>query len=377
MANLRIMIVSSDSFSDLYGGELAQELNKQIPEATLFGIGGTYMRQSGVKLLYDISDLEKLGGFESLKTSHLIKRLIQRVSESIDKLQPKLVIQIGLPVFSLRLIELAKTKKIPVLYYNTPLNWSSDIKVSRLATLVDKVIGVSHYEVEICRKHNINIEFTGHPLTDIVQKTKQVDLVSKLDLNRDKPIVAMFAGRRESEVRSNLPTFLKAVKKFQPEIGAVQTLLAVPSSIRAEFYQEIISKYGLDDIIITNDIHAVFHTADVMVVTSGPASIEAALARVPAIAVHKIATPMYFIEKILSRTSHFAMINFLMQEDIMPELIQNDFSESKVAAQLHRFLYDHDARQQYFTKLERLPEELGLPGAVVRAVQAISDMLSL
>ena len=134
MAQNRIMIIGGDNSSDLYGASLAQALKEIIPALALLGVGGALMQDSGVELIYNISELENLGGFEALRASHVVKRLIQRISESMDQFQPGLIVQIGLPVFSLKLIELAKTKEIPVAYYNSPLNWGTEeVKISRLA----------------------------------------------------------------------------------------------------------------------------------------------------------------------------------------------------------------------------------------------------
>ena len=130
----------SDSSSDFYGAHLAEALKSMIPEAALFGVGGSMMEGREVQLLYNVSDLENLGGLEVLKTSHVIKRLVQRISEAMDEYRPELVVQIGLPAFSLKLVELAKAKELPVVYYNSPLNWGTEpVKLSRLAKAVDKI----------------------------------------------------------------------------------------------------------------------------------------------------------------------------------------------------------------------------------------------
>lgn len=376
MAHAKIMIIGSDGFSDLYGGRLAQAIHDLNPNITLFGVGGTIMQSSGVRLLYDISELENIGGFEALKASHVIRRLIQRISESIDKFQPKIVVQVGLPVFNLRLIEIAKSKNIPIFYYNTPLNWSStEVKVTHLAKLVDKVIGVSRYETEICKQNNIDVEFVGHPLVDIVNAAKSIREEEHIVIAPDKPVVALLPGKNEVEVKAVLPTLIKAMKHLNTEIIPIQVIVSIPPTIRPDCYESIISKSGFNDVQITTDTHGVFHAADVAVVTCGSKSIEAALARVPAVAVHKVATATYFIDKMLSRKAYIAMVNFVLQETVMPELIQSDFNKMKVVEEVSRFLQDQQAKTEYAAVLERLPEEFGEQGAISRAAQVVLSRL--
>ncbi|HHX01573.1 MAG TPA: hypothetical protein GX739_02755 [Firmicutes bacterium] len=376
MAQKRIMIISSDSSSDLYGAQLAKALESIAPDAALFGVGGSLMEESNVRLLYNVSDLENLGGLEALKTPHVIKRLVQRIARSMDKFQPELVVQIGLPVFSLKLIELAKTKGLPVVYYNSPLNWGTEpVKLSRLAKVVDKIITVSRYESRLCEKHGIDVEFAGHPLVDLASVTAGQELRGQLELATNLPVAALLPGGREADVKMYLPTLLKAVKRINMEQHRVQTVIAVPQSIRPECCEAMIEKSGLEAVKITDDVSGILTVADVAVVTSRSESIMAALARVPAVAVHKVATTAYFVDKMLLRKANFAMINFLMQEEVLPELVQTDFTEKKTAEAMLRFLQDSKARTEYFQKLERLPEELGTTGAIARAAQIIANML--
>ncbi len=377
MAQTRIMIIGSDSSSDLYGSKLVEALKPIIPELELFGVGGSLMEDAGVELLYDISDLENLGGFEALRASHVLKRLIKRVSLAMDEKKPQLVIQIGMPVFSLKLIELAKSKNITTAYYNSPLNWSdADLEISRFAKIVDKVIGTSRYETDLCLKYDIDVEFAGHPLVDIMAAGSETK--EDLQLIANKPVVVLLPGMRETEVKEYLPTLLKAIKRINLEKGIVQTILAVPEWIRSECWRSIVEKHADPEYIrITSDIPGSLQYGDVAVVKSESESIMVALSQVPAVAVHRVATTTYFLNKMQSNKTHFAMINFLMQEEILPELVQNDFSESKVAETVTELLYDQAVRNDFQSKLRRLPEEIGVEGTIDRAAKIIANMLKV
>lgn len=377
MAHPKIMIIGSDNTSDLYGGRLVQELINFIPDVKFFGVGGIVMQESGVDLLYDISGLVNLCGFESLRASHVIKRLTQRMSESMEEFQPKIVIQVGSPVFSLRLIELAKTKGIPVIYYNTPLNSSTnEVKLSRLARIVDKVLAVSRYEYEFCEQYNIDVDFVGHPLVDIVKSHQQNSSSVYQELNlSSQPVLALLPGYCEVEVKTILPTLLKAVKRITKVVGMLQVVTAVPKVVRDECCSEIIAKSKIDNVLVTSKVHEILQIADVAVVTSDAATIEAALVRVPAVAVHKVATTTYFLDKMLTRNSHIATINYLMQNSVMPELIQSDFSDKNVADTVINYLQNNELRTEYLSKTDQLESQFGKSKTIKRAATKISEYL--
>lgn len=375
MAQRKIMIISGDAFDDLYGGRLAYALRVTLPDVSLVGVGGTIMQQAGVELLYNLTNLENLGGLEVLRASHVVKRLLQRITESMDSLHPQLIIQIGLPVFHFKLIEIAKGKGIPIVYYNSPLNWDlTEVKASQLAKLVNKIIGVSRLETEFCTARGIDATFAGHPLVDIVASK---DGLSDINLSDDYPTVAIYPGTNETEVKTYLPTILKAIKRIHVESGPIHAVVAASHLVKRELYNAIIAKSNVVNIQVTDDVFAILRQAKAAVVTSGSASIGAALIKVPALAVHKHPATAYFSNKMLPSKPYCALVNMALQELVMPELIQNDFSETKIASAVNMLLYDDAARNRYVAKLERLADEFGNDGTIDRAAEEIANMLQV
>ena len=256
------------------------------------------MQDSGVELIYNISELENLGGFEALRASHVVKRLIQRISESCGSISARADCADWPACIHLKLIELAKTKEIPVAYYNSPLNWGTEeVKISRLAEAVDLVIGVSRYETELCQNYGIAVEFAGHPLVDIADAKPGRKTAQELNLTPGKPILALIPGLRETEVNVYLPTLFKAVNRINMEGRSIQTVVTVPQSVSQECCNKLIEKWDVDAVTFTDDVHSVLSCADAAVVTSGSASIMAALSQVPAVAIHKVTAATYLLIK--------------------------------------------------------------------------------
>lgn len=377
MAHPKVMIIGSDNASDLYGSKLADNLKLLRPDISLFGIGGPKMRDAGIRLLYNIFDLDNLGVVESIKGAHLMKRLVQRLNESMDRLQPDLVIQIGLPVSNFRLIELAHSKGIPVLYYYTPLSMNfADLKLSRLQSVVDKVLAVTRYEERICKEAQIDVEFVGHPLLDLVSPSQSVaESKAQWSLSDALPIVSVLPGQREVEVKAVLPTLLRGLKRVQDKGQNVQVIVSHMSVLSEERMNTMIKNSGLDDVRVISNIYDVLNVADLALVTCGCTSLEAALMGKPSLAVHKVAATSYLLDKMLTHKSYFSMVNFLLEKLAMPELVQSNLTESKVAKEIIRLLADTDLKATMVTEFKRLPDVLGSFGAIERATQAVLVML--
>lgn len=365
MSNPRIMLIGADNTSDRFGAALTEKLLEKRPQGVVFGIGGPQMADAGVRLLYDISEMVSLGVFDSLKGAHIVKRLIQRVSETMDEEAPHVVVQIGLPIFHLRLLEIAQCKGLPTLYYYTPLSRGLvDFKTERFAGLVNKVIGISRYETEACRAAGINAEFVGHPLVDLVKPRKP-------HAANGKPVIAVLPGAREVEVQNVLPTVLKAIGQLHKADIHAQTVVSVAPTVRTSFVEKIIAKFRDLPVSIGGDTAEVLEKADLAITSIGTVSLEAALMGVPCMAVYRVPTTTYLFDKLFANKPRMTVVNNVLEESVVPEFIQSEFGVSRIADEIRRLLTDDSARQAMLAKFAKLPEELGQPGSVDRAADII------
>ena len=377
MAHPKIMIIGSDNSGDLYGSKVANLLTRLHPDIILFGMGGPNMRDAGVRLLYDISDLDNMGVIESIKGAHLIKRLVQRISESMERIRPDLVVQIGSPVFNMRLVELAKAKDIKVVYYNSPLSGNpSSVNAARFAKVVDKVLAVTHHELEACTQAGIDVEFVGHPLMDLIGSSlDKGKTIEELGLSAQSPIVVVLPGGRGVEVKTILPVILRSLKKVRKRRGEIQIIVSLPSVVSQDLVNEIVGNCGLDDVKVTTSRNDVLAIADAAIVTCGCTSLEAALMRIPSLAVHKVATTSYLLDKMLARKTMFAMVNIILQQAVVHEFVQSELTDSRVAKEVERLLSSEEQNQEMLDSFDQLPEHLGNAGSIKRAAEAILAML--
>ena len=170
-----------------------------------------------------------LGVFESIKGTQVVKRLIKRVIETMDEEEPDVVLQIGLPVFGFRLLEIAKYKSIPVVYYYTPLSRGlENVKVERFAGVVDKVASISRFETNACQEAGIDVEFVGHPLLDLAEPTKSKGEARELlELSQTSSVISILPGAREVEVKNVLPTVLKSLCQVQKSEDDIEIVISV------------------------------------------------------------------------------------------------------------------------------------------------------
>ncbi|NLY11577.1 MAG: lipid-A-disaccharide synthase [Firmicutes bacterium] len=373
----KILIVGCESTGERFGAALTNHLKGKAPDAVIRGIGGSRMEAAGVDLIYNVTELDSLGVFDNFKGGHITKRLLSRVSQEMDYQRPDIVVQVGLPSFNLKLLELAQCKDIPVVYYYTPFSWGDTrIKLEELASFVRKVAGVTKNEVELLEKVSIDVEFVGHPILDVLPKPLDKITVRKgFELTEDDTVVALLPGSREVDVRVRLPVMIKGmelVAKENPEIKIV--VAGALSSQELDLIQKSISKSNLDIQVIEKTYDAL-NVADLAVVTCGTASLEAALYRIPFIAVDKPLMVSFLSAKRLGRKGYSSLPNAIMQQKIVPELVQNDFNERLLAEMVIDLLNSSEKRKSMLSQFDKLRDELGEPGSLARTADMILDIL--
>ncbi len=376
MVQPKIMMVASDGTSDLFGASLASGLQSLNRDVSMFGIGSSHMREAGVRLLYDIRDLDTLGVIQSIKGAHVIRRLIYRISESMERFRPDLLLQVGRPVFNYRLLELAKTKRIPVMYYYTPLSvGDADVKLDRFAKMIDRVAGVTLYETQICQEGGMAADFVGHPLVDLARPDlDRAAARAEFGLTAEKPVVVLWPGKRTVEAKALLPIMLKALGRIRTVLPDVQGAISLADNVEEEIVQRSVAKCGVDVSIIRNS-YDLLQLADLAVVTCGSSGLGAALLRTPAIALHRMPSSNYLADKMLSRRQHLAVPNILLNKALIPELVQADCTESALAQEMLRLLQDREARAAMVDSYAELDEQLGEPGSIQRAASMVSETL--
>lgn len=373
-----IMVFAGNNTSDRFGAALVNKIVEKCPQATFFGVGGALMRAAGVHLLYDISEQVSLGVFQSMKGSLVAKRLLKRVAEAMDKEQPALVIQIGLPLFGYKPLEIARAKDIPVLYYDTPFSRGlENIQTSTFSTVVNKVASISRFEAEQCQEAGIDSTFVGHPLLDLVDFSLTIlDAREKLAIGSTKAkVVTILPGTREIDVKNALPASLKSLEIVLQKHSDLEIIIATIPTIRRTLVDEIVKKCATKEVRLEQDISCALRAADLAITSIGTGSLEASLLGVPSVAVYCVPPSTYFADKLLDRKPNVTITNNILRKTVIPEFIQGDFVPAKVAESIESLLYDEESRKAMLDKLLGLKDALGERGAIGRAANLVVEMV--
>lgn len=369
--------MAGEASGDLHGANLADQLSKLSPDIRLFGMGGNLMKQAGVRLLFNPTTISTIGFLEALKSVHLLRRVLLRLGETMDRQRPDAVVLIDFPGFNMRFAEMAKRKGIPVIYYFSPSAWAwGRGRAEKVAEMATKVASVFPFEYEVYKAAGANVEFVGHPLLDIVRPTMSREAaLQQFGLSDKHPIVGLLPGSREQEIRSLFPVMLKAAEILRKRASDAQYVVPVAHTVSE---RKIIRLSGEDNphhlIFVRDKTYDVLNVCDLAVIACGTATLEAALLGTPLVAVYRVFSSTYYIAKMVLKIPYVALPNIVAGREIVPELIQNDATPDKIAKRLEELWFEPERREKMRRDFEEMKQKLGEPGAVARVARMVLEV---
>lgn len=368
MKNQSIFISAGDLSGDNAGALLISELKNINPELNFYGLGGSRMNRLGQKQLEEIENLAVMGFFEVAKRYGFFRRLFDDCVEKIKQERPAVVVLMDYPGFNLRLAEKIKPLGIPVIYYILPQLWAwGEKRVEIIRNNIERMLVILPFEKEFYKKHNIESDFVGHYLLEDINE-KMISSEVPSDGH-----IAVFPGSREVEIKRLLSPMIAAASRFNQMYGTG----AVVAGINGAFdYESVLKKYPNSNIEITyDDSRKVIYKSSLVLTKSGTTTLEAAIIGRPMVVAYKTGLITYLIAKNLVRLNNIAMVNLIMNERLVPELIQAEATEERMFLELEK-LYNNESHFDLVKgKLDRLPLILGGRGASQRAAKIIGEYL--
>jgi lipid-A-disaccharide synthase len=357
----------------MYGAQLIEALQRKaaelrsagqpgaaVPTQTsleFFGVGGDRMRAAGCDTVVDAKDLSVVGITEIL--SHLAKiyGLFQHLIKEADKRKPDLAIVIDSPAFNWRVARQMKKRGIPVVYYVAPQFWAwRQGRVRLIRKYVDKALVIFPFEEKFYRDRGVDATFVGHPLADLPHPAiERSDYAAQFQLNPAKHWITLMPGSRVKEVRMNLPTILEAAARLG---DAKEYLLPVAPTLDRAFLQRLVAGHRIA--FVPESLPALWHSR-AGIIASGTATVEAAMMRTPFVMVYRVSPLTYRLGKPRVKVPHFAMVNLIAGEQVVPELVQHDFTAQNVVTRLQEILADGPARDRMLEGLTRVKTLLRPP----------------
>lgn len=360
----KVLMVAGEVSGDLQGAHLARALIALCPDLKLIGAGGEQMRAAGVDLRFETTRFASVGFLEPLRYLWPLQQLFRKIQALIDTDQPRLAILIDHQGFNMALARFLRRRGIPVIYYFPPQVWiGGALFAGAVARRTQLIISAFAREAQVYSQHGGRAVYLGHPLLDIVQPDENpAPVLARLGLEQRKPLIAMMPGSRNQEVEQLARSMFGAARIIQDRYPDAQFILPLAADHLRPLLQRELERAGMTRLfrIITEDVYTCLGQCDAIVTTSGTSTLEAAVLGVPMIVAYRVSALSGWLARRLAMTRFIAMPNLLLNEEVVPELIQGDVTHEKLAAATLEIL---DSPERAVTMRSRLREVRGMLGS--------------
>ena len=369
---MKYYILAGEASGDLHGSELIKELKKQAPSAEIRFWGGDLMASAGGTMVKHYRDLAFMGFAEVLFNLKTILGNIKLCKKDITQFQPDAIIFIDYPGFNMRIAKWAKEKGFSTHYYISPQIWAwKESRITAIKRDVDHMYVILPFEKDFYeKKHNYPVEFVGHPLLDVISEKKDGNFSEFRKLNNlsAKPIVALLPGSRKQEITKMLAVMTSVADSF----SEYQFVIAGAPGQENSFYEQFLTNKNIG--FVSNQTYNLLSISHAALVTSGTATLETALFKVPEVVCYKGNWASYQIAKRIITLKYISLVNLIMDRLVVEELIQDDFNKKSLINALKKII-DPSHRATILEDYNLLEESLGRSGAARKTAEKIITSL--
>ncbi len=365
---MKYYIIAGEASGDLHGSNLMKALYKEDPSAEIRFWGGDLMQNVGGTLVKHYRELSFMGFIEVVFNLKTILNNIKICKKDIQEFQPDVLIFIDYPGFNMRIAKWAKELGMKTHYYISPQIWAwKENRITDIKRDVDKMYVILPFEKDFYeKKHHYPVEFVGHPLIDAIQNRTIVDEVAfRKEHNLDeKPIIALLPGSRKQEIKKMLSVMLSVVNDFPDH----QFVIAGAPSQEYSFYAPFLK--AKNSHFISNKTYDLLSVSTAALVTSGTATLETALFKVPEVVCYKGSWASYQIAKRIVTLKYISLVNLIMDKEVVTELIQDNCTSKNIKIELQKLL-EPNYRKQVLENYNELEKQLGGSGASEKTAKLI------
>lgn len=375
MSDRQVLISAGEASGENYGAMLIPELRKLLGADTqFFGVGGERMRAAGCETIVDSAKVAAVGITEVVKHVAAIYREFFRMVSVARARKPDVAVLIDFPDFNLRLAGRLHEMGVPVVYFVSPQLWAwKQRRIWRVKRFVDRMLVIFPFEESYYRERQVDAQYVGHPLADLpLPQTTREEFARQAGIDVNKSWIALLPGSRKKEILLNLPIMLEAAR----ELGAnYEYIIPIASTLSRDWMAQQI---GSARVHLVDDARAALLHSRTAVVASGTATVEAALIGTPFLVVYRVSRLSYAIGRRLVKVKNFGMVNLIAGREIVPELIQSNFTPENVVRQIRQLIPDGESRAEMVKNLENVRKGLSRIAdsrgqtAIGRAAEAIA-----
>ncbi len=372
-----LLVIAGEDSGDMHAADVVRALKKTRPKLAVWGIGGELLRKEGVELLHHTKEMDVLGFVEVIKRYPFFKRILHEVLVEVDHRKPDAALLVDYPGFNLHLAHELKARDIKVLYYICPQVWAWNRgRIPKMANLIDRLMVIFPFEVEVFKDVELQTDFVGHPMVDELRVFREKEPEALPWKGKTK--IALLPGSRKQEIHHILPPLLKTAQILERSRPDVSFMIPTPER-RLALVEKILqeAKNAPRNIsAILGSAREVLKQADAAFVASGTATLEAALLHCPTVLVYRGRFLNYLLVKIFIRIPWLGIANIISEKEIMPECLQQRMRPIKLAAIINPLLNDTSTRTTMIKNFQTLEKKLGMGHPSERVAKIIDDELS-
>lgn len=376
-SNKNILIIAGEVSGDIHSAALIKELKLLDNELQFFGIGGEKMKQAGVDIICHLNKMAFMGFAEVVKHLPFIRRVKNDILNEVEYRNSKYAILVDYPGFNLNIAKKLKAENINIAYYIAPQIWAwGSGRIKKIRKLVKKMIVVFPFEEKLYKKNNVEAEYVGHPLIGRLNEysfLSKINLVEKFGLDQSKEILLILPGSRTHEIEKIFPETVKAASRLAEEFN-LQIVVACSSNIDEKVFDRFNHKHSFK--IITNHTYDLLKHAKFGIIKSGTSTLEAGLLQLPMIIVYKTSRLTYTIGRALIKLKNIGMANIILNENVVPELVQSSVNADEIYKTVYSILADNSVYEDMKKKLGGIKSKLGEKNASANAARSIYNMIN-
>ncbi len=374
---MRYFIIAGEASGDLHGSNLIKGIREMDKEAQIRCWGGDLMKEAGAELIRHYKEGAIMGFVEVVANLGKLAKNLQDCKNDIVKYNPDAVILIDYPGFNFRIAKFAKERGMRVFYYIAPKVWAwKEKRVHKLKKYVDRLFIIFPFEIEYFKKWGIDAIYRGNPLLDSVdnhsssEESKEA-FEQRCGIGSAEKTVALLAGSRRSEIKYLLPRMMQVAGRY-PEY---RFLMACAPSMEREFYEGIIGNKCSNIKLLFGETYSILRHSDAAIISSGTASLEAALIGVPQVVCYGGNEISYQIARSVVKLKYISLANLIMDKGLFKELIQHDCTPQKISAELDNLLCNSAYREKMLADYRDVRNILGGKGASAKVASAMIEEL--
>jgi lipid-A-disaccharide synthase len=366
-AGPRILLVAGEASGDAHAAELVHEIRRLSPGVRFHGIGGAGARAAGMETTIDASEIATMGLTEVAEKGRAIVRAYRRLRREIRESPPDLVVLIDFPEFNLALAGVARRRGVPVLYYVSPQVWAwRRGRVRKILRRVDRLAVIFPFEAEVYG-HDPKVVFVGHPAVDRVRTTRpREETLRRHGFDPQRRLVTLLPGSRRREIDLLLPEMIGAAARLGPG-RALDFAIGLAPTIARELVEGALRTAPVPVRIVEGDTYDLIGASSLVLAASGTVTLETALLERPMVIAYRVSRTTAFFGRLLIRVPFIGMANLIAGRAIVPELVQEEATAERIAAEAAAILDDPERERRMIEELGRVRAALGESGAAARA----------